>query len=99
MPSDCECRVLSRHKESRKRHVTFHIPASISCSANLRLLQNDSSYISLGDIFDKFCEDTRMAREDPILIPGEKVKETLRKFREMHFRMVSCVACLCVGSY
>ncbi|KAH9999859.1 FAT domain-containing protein [Russula vinacea] len=79
--------VLSRHKESRKRHVTFHIPASISCSANLRLLQNDSSYISLGDIFDKFCEDTRMAREDPILIPGEKVKETLRKFREMHFRM------------
>ncbi|KAI0284236.1 FAT domain-containing protein [Russula aff. rugulosa BPL654] len=79
--------VLNRHKESRKRHVSFHIPASISCSANLRLLQNDSSYISLGDIFDKFCEDTRMAREDPILIPGEKVKETLRKFRETHFRM------------
>jgi len=95
MPSDRECRVLNRHKESRKRHVSFHIPASISCSANLRLLQNDSSYISLGDIFDKFCEDTRMAREDPILIPGEKVKETLRKFRETHFRMVSCLVCLC----
>ncbi|KAH9045426.1 hypothetical protein EDB85DRAFT_2130014 [Lactarius pseudohatsudake] len=79
--------VLNRHKESRKRHLSFHIPASISCSANLRLLQNDSSYITLGDIFDKFCEDTRMAREDPILIPGEKVKETLRKFRETHYRM------------
>ena len=36
-----------------------------------------------------------MAREDPILIPGEKVKETLRKFREMHFRMVSCFVCMC----
>ncbi|KAI0268276.1 hypothetical protein BC834DRAFT_968481 [Gloeopeniophorella convolvens] len=79
--------VLNRHKESRKRHLYFHIPASISCSANLRLLQNDSSYVTLGDIFDKFCEDTRMAREDPILIPGEKVKETLRKFREVHTRM------------
>lgn len=38
-----------------------------------------------------------MAREDPILIPGEKVKETLRKFREMHYRMVSYFTCLPVS--
>jgi hypothetical protein len=40
-----------------------------------------------------------MAREDPILIPGEKVKETLRKFRETHFRMVSCFPCPYVGCF
>ncbi len=38
-----------------------------------------------------------MAREDPILIPGEKVKETLRKFRETQYRMVSCLTYPPVG--
>ncbi|KII95163.1 hypothetical protein PLICRDRAFT_693420 [Plicaturopsis crispa FD-325 SS-3] len=72
---------LSRKKESRKRNLTFHLPAAISCSPNLRLLQSDSSYVTLGDIYDTHCEQTGITREDPILVAGEKVKKVLRDFR------------------
>ncbi|KAI0053544.1 FAT-domain-containing protein [Auriscalpium vulgare] len=79
--------VLSRQKECRKRNLTFHIPAAISCSPSLRLLQNDSSYVTFGDIFEQFCEASGIAREDPVLIPGEKVKLVLREFKTTKGRM------------
>ena len=47
------------------------------CSSNLRLLQTDSSYITLGDIYDKYCEDTGIEREDPSLLMAENHKAAL----------------------
>ncbi|KAI0068843.1 FAT-domain-containing protein [Artomyces pyxidatus] len=79
--------VLSRQKECRKRNLTLHIPAAISCSSSLRLLQNDSSYVTFGDIFEQYCESAGIAREDPILIPGEKCKLVFRDFRQENERM------------
>ena len=76
-------------KESRKRNLHFHLPAAVSCAPNLRLLQNDASYISLGDIYDQHCEDSGMAREEPILMIGEKVKATVREFKQKQGRLVS----------
>ena len=73
---------LNRKKESRKRNLHFHLPAAVSCAPNLRLLQNDTSYISLGDIYDQHCEDSGMAREEPVLMVGEKVKATVREFKQ-----------------
>ncbi|EJF61235.1 atypical/PIKK/TRRAP protein kinase [Dichomitus squalens LYAD-421 SS1] len=77
---------LMRKKESRKRNLHFHLPAAVSCAPNLRLLQNDASYISLGDIYDQHCEDSGMAREEPVLIVGEKVKTTVREFKQRNGR-------------
>ncbi|KAF8138723.1 FAT domain-containing protein [Boletus edulis] len=77
---------LARKKESRKRNLNFHIPAAISCSPNLRLLQNDSSYVTLGDIYDRHCEETGITREDPILVSGEKVKSVLLDFKQANQR-------------
>lgn len=82
-------RALARKKESRKRNLDFHIPAAISCSPNLRLLQNDSSYVTLGDIYDRHCEETGITREDPILVSGEKVKSVLSDFKNVNQRPVS----------
>lgn len=81
-------RALARKKESRKRNLSFHIPAAISCSPNLRLLQNDSSYVTLGDIYDRHCEETGITREDPILVSGEKVKSVLLDFKQVNQRAV-----------
>lgn len=81
-------RALARKKESRKRNLNFHIPAAISCSPNLRLLQNDSSYVTLGDIYDRHCEETGITREDPILVSGEKVKSVLLDFKHVNQRPV-----------
>jgi hypothetical protein len=70
----------------------FHIPAAISCSASLRLLQTDSSYITLGDIYDHHCEEAGISREDPILVSGEKVKNVLVEFKQKSGRAVSTLA-------
>jgi hypothetical protein len=79
---------LVRKKESRKRNLNFHIPAAISFSPNLRLLQNDSSYVTLGDIYDRHCEENGITREDPILVSGEKVKSVLLDFKQANQRAV-----------
>ncbi|KAJ7180147.1 FAT domain-containing protein [Mycena crocata] len=71
---------LHRKKESRKRNLSFHIPAVVSFSPNLRLFQTDSSYVSLGDIYDLHCEENGFAKEDPFLFAGEKIKKVLREY-------------------
>ncbi|KAF8974524.1 hypothetical protein BDZ97DRAFT_2053099 [Flammula alnicola] len=73
---------LGRNKESRKRNLTFHLPAAVSCSPNVRLYQTDSSYISFGDIYDLHCEAKGISREEPILFMGEKVRKVLRDYRQ-----------------
>ena len=47
----------------------------------MRLLQNDSSYVTFGDMYDQFCQETGLVREDPNFIVGEKVKATLIAFK------------------
>ena len=83
------CSTLNRKKEARKRNLHFHLPAAVSCAPNLRLLQNDASYITLGDIYDQHCEDSGMAREEPVMMIGEKVKATLREYKQRNGRPVS----------
>ncbi|RDB22695.1 Transcription-associated protein 1 [Hypsizygus marmoreus] len=73
---------LSRKKESRKRNLSFHLPAAVSCSPSVRLFQTDSSYVPLGDIYDRHCQATGISREEPVLYAGEKVKKVLREFRQ-----------------
>ena len=81
--------MLARNKECRKRNLTFHIPIAVSCSPNLRLLQNDSSYVTFMDIYEQHCDRIGIAREDPTLVPGEKVKTVLREYKQEKDRMVS----------
>lgn len=78
-----------RKKESRRRNLQFHLPAAISCGPTLRLWQTDSSYITLGDVYDQHCEDRKITREEPILLIGEKVKLAMREFKESMRRTVS----------
>ncbi|PCH41022.1 hypothetical protein WOLCODRAFT_151061 [Wolfiporia cocos MD-104 SS10] len=78
---------LYRKKESRRRNLHFHIPVAVPCGNSLRLLHNDSSYITLGDIYDQHCENTGMGREDPIIYIGEKFKAAMREYQLVNGRM------------
>ncbi|KAF9009027.1 hypothetical protein BDQ17DRAFT_1422200 [Cyathus striatus] len=80
---------LNRKKETRKRNLFFHVPAVVSCSPTLRLLQTDSSYVPLSDIYDLHCEESGISREEPILFAGEKVKNVLREFRQSSTRQLT----------
>ena len=82
---------LTRKKESRKRRLTFHLPATVSLNPGLRLLQSDASYITLGDIYDDHCESIGITREDPILVAGEKIKQVMRDFRKSTGKTVSAL--------
>lgn len=79
---------LTRKKESRKRRLIFHVPAIVSLNPNFRLLQTDTSYIVLSDIYDQHCENTGITREDPIMVIGEKMKQVVRDFRKSSGRLV-----------
>ncbi|KAF7789373.1 hypothetical protein EIP86_000317 [Pleurotus ostreatoroseus] len=80
--------VLYRKKETHKRNLHFHVPIAVPCGPSMRILQNDSSYITLADIYEQFCDDAGIMREDPIFLMGEKGKAALREFRKLHGRMM-----------
>lgn len=65
-------RVLTRRKESRKRNLNFHLPVAVPLNPTLRLLANDSSYVTMQHIYDEHCDTMRIAREDPQLAFAEK---------------------------
>ncbi|KAJ7068316.1 hypothetical protein C8F01DRAFT_1364679 [Mycena amicta] len=71
---------LARKKESRKRNLAFHIPAMVSLSPTVRLFQTDSTYVSLGDIYDLHCEESGFTKEDALLFAGEKIRKVLRDY-------------------
>jgi transformation/transcription domain-associated protein len=67
--------VLQKRKESRRRNLQFHIPTAIALAPQLRLQQNDASYVSLQDVFDDFCSARGMSREDSMLAFYDRVKQ------------------------
>ena len=79
---------LTRKKESRKRRLTFHLPAAVSFSPTLRLIQTDTSYITLSDIYDQHCENAGITREDPVMMSGDKLRQVARDFRQSTGRQV-----------
>jgi transformation/transcription domain-associated protein len=67
--------VLARRKESRRRNLQFHLPTAVAFAHQLRLVQSDSTYISLQDIYDEHCRSMNMSREDPALIFYDRLKQ------------------------
>lgn len=55
----------------------------------MRLLQTDSSYIALSDIYDQHCANTGISREDANIMAGEKARQVVRDFRQSEARSVS----------
>jgi hypothetical protein len=74
LASKAHSSVLDRRKETRKRNLNFHLPAAISFSNTLRLLENDSSYVTLQDMLDQHCKDKGIHRDDPQLHFLDKLK-------------------------
>lgn len=68
--------VLERRKETRKRGLAFHTPVAVPLSPQLRLVDNDSSFTSLQDIYEKHCEEIGIGKDDPIMAWVEKMRST-----------------------
>ncbi|KAL0575262.1 transcription-associated protein 1 [Marasmius crinis-equi] len=83
--------VLARKKESRKRNLFFHIPATVSCCPNFHQYKSDSPYISFSDILDLHCQQAGDSREDPVLVSVEKVRKVRRESCQTNGRTLSKV--------
>ncbi|RHY58145.1 hypothetical protein DYB30_004780, partial [Aphanomyces astaci] len=49
-------RLLSRHKETKKRHIVFHVPKVIPLTPRVRLLEDSATNVSLGEIYELECQ-------------------------------------------
>jgi len=64
--------VLNKQKESRKRNLQFHLPMMIPLSPAFRMVQDDTSYITLQGIYENYCRVQGMDRDEPLLFQVER---------------------------
>lgn len=65
---------LAKRKESRRRNLKFFLPLMIPLAPTLRLVQDDSSYISLQGIFEDHCRRNAMNKDEPVLFTMDKLR-------------------------
>ncbi|KAL8711708.1 MAG: hypothetical protein Q9220_003879 [cf. Caloplaca sp. 1 TL-2023] len=65
---------LSKRKESRRRNLNFHLPLMIPLAPPLRLVQDDSSYISLQGVYEDHCRRNGINKDEPVLFTMDKLR-------------------------
>lgn len=59
---------LSKRKESRRRNLYFHLPIFVPIAPQIRLVQDDASYVTLQTIYEDYVRGVPgMSRDDPML--------------------------------
>ena len=86
--------VLSKRKESRRRNLTFHLPIMVPLAPSIRLVQEDSEYISLQGVYEDFCRRHDRNKDDPVLFMMEKLRamaemKTVSQVRQQHRDMLT----------
>ncbi|GAA5802218.1 hypothetical protein HPULCUR_007681 [Helicostylum pulchrum] len=71
--------VLERKKESRMRNLNFHLPAIVPLAPNVRMVQDDTSYCTLYDIYEDHCDSANIHKDDPLIFFIEKLKNSVSK--------------------
>ena len=65
---------LFKRKEARRRNLCFHLPIFIPIAPHIRLVEDDTSYVTLQTIYEDFIRKVTptMSRDDPMLFLLEK---------------------------
>ncbi|KAK3714099.1 transcription-associated protein 1 [Vermiconidia calcicola] len=63
---------LSKKKESRRRNLQFHLPVIVPLSPQLRMIQDDSSYITPQAIYEDYCRRNETDKDEPISFMMER---------------------------
>lgn len=66
--------ILAKRKESRRRNLNFYLPLMIPLAPSLRLVQDDTSYVSLQGIFEDHCRRNGLNKDDPVLFTMDKIR-------------------------
>jgi len=65
---------LSRRRESRSKDVSFTIPAVIPFATNIRIMESNVAHCTLQEIFESYCQEAGMSRDDPLIAYAERLR-------------------------
>ncbi|WPG98564.1 Hypothetical protein R9X50_00135600 [Acrodontium crateriforme] len=65
---------LSKKKESRRRNLQFTLPVMVPLSPQIRMIQDDSSYITLQGIYEDYCRRNEVDKDGPTMFTMEKMR-------------------------
>ncbi|TPX10443.1 uncharacterized protein E0L32_008662 [Thyridium curvatum] len=65
---------LSRKKESRRRDLQFTLPLMVPLAPHIRIVQEDTSYITLQGIYEDHCRRNGMSKDEPVFFTMEKLR-------------------------
>lgn len=79
---------LAKRKESRRRNLYFHLPIFVPIAPHIRLVQDDSSYVTLQTIYEDYCRQSHdtsspMSRDDPILYLFDRTRVIVEQQKSM----------------
>ena len=66
--------LLAKRKESRRRNLYFHLPLMVPLAPHIRLVRDDSSYISLQGIFEDYCRRVGINKDEPVLFTMDRMR-------------------------
>lgn len=65
---------LSRKKESRRRDLQFTLPLMVPLAPHIRIVQEDTSYITMQGVFEDHCRRNNFSKDDPTLFIMDKLR-------------------------
>ncbi|KAH9831114.1 transformation/transcription domain-associated protein [Teratosphaeria destructans] len=65
---------LAKKKESRRRNLQFHLPVMVPLSPQIRMIQDDTSYITLQGVYDDYCRRNELDKDEPTIFTMEKLR-------------------------
>lgn len=68
---------LNRKKESRRRDLQFTLPLMVPLAPHIRIVQDDTSYVTLHGVYEDHCRRMGMQKDEPVLFTLEKLRGVL----------------------
>jgi transformation/transcription domain-associated protein len=68
---------LSRKKESRRRDLQFTLPLMVPLAPHIRIVQEDTSYVTLQAVYEDHCRRMGFSKDEPVLFTLEKLRGVL----------------------
>ncbi|KAG5959424.1 hypothetical protein E4U57_000715 [Claviceps arundinis] len=68
---------LGRKKESRRRDLQFTLPLMVPLAPHIRLVQEDTSYVTLQAVYEDHCRRMDFSKDEPVLFTLEKLRGVL----------------------
>ena len=65
---------LGRKKESRRRDLQFTLPLMVPLAPHIRIVQEDTSYITLQGVYEDHCRRMGFSKDEPVLFTMDKMR-------------------------